>query len=119
MEENRYQALTSSSKNALAWAFTRARQRASSIKDSSASVSAKDLLVGVFLAHPNNSDPLQLFQYFQTPLEQLNNFLRADGDFAPDDAPSSAENLSQMPPLTEEAEKIIEESYTLSQHYNP
>jgi hypothetical protein len=59
MVENRFEALTASSKNALAWAFTRARQRPSSAKGSSELISPEDLLVGVFLAHPDNSAPLQ------------------------------------------------------------
>ena len=119
MVENRYEALTSSSKTALAWAFTRARRRASSTKSWNDIVSGEDLLVGVFLAHPGNSAPLQLLQHFRLPPEQFYKLLQSDGGFDPDHAPSAAEHLSQMPPLGEETEKIIEESFNLSKQFNP
>jgi hypothetical protein len=118
MVENRFEALTASSKNALAWAFTRARQRPSSAKGSSELISPEDLLVGVFLAHPDNSAPLQLLQHFQLPPEQFYKLLQSDGGFGPDNAPRAPEHISQMPPLTEEAEKIIEESFGLSAQFN-
>lgn len=119
MIENRYEALSASSKNALAWAFTRARQRVSSMKGSPALVSAEDLLAGVFLAHAADSAPLQLLQHFQLPTEQFYKLLQSDGGFDPDHAPSVPEHLSQMPALSEEAEKTLEESFGLSAQFNP
>ncbi len=119
MEEDRFQQLTGSSKDALAWAFTRARQQAPSKKVSPDLVSTVDLLVGVFLAHPNQSEPYQLFEHFDLPLEVLYDALRAQGGFAPDDAPSSPERLDQIPPLDTEGEHILDESFTLSKQFNP
>jgi len=86
MTENRFQQLTSSSKNALSWAFTRARHRASSLADSAYLVSGVDsvyLLVGVCLAHGQDSEPVQLFRRLQISLELLCQQLRSEGGFAP------------------------------------
>ena len=118
-EEDRFRKLSGSSKEALAWAFTRARQRASSRKGSPDLVLAVDLLVGVFLAHRNQSEPYQLFEHLDLPPEVLYDALRAQGGFAPDDAPSSPERLDRIPPLDTEAERIIDASFALSEQFNP
>jgi hypothetical protein len=122
MMDDRFQQLTASSKNALSWAFTRARHRASSLADSAylvSGVDSVDLLVGICLVHGQDSEPVQLFRHFQIPLESFYNQLKSEGGFAPDNAPSAPEHLSQMPPLTPEAEQIVDESFSLSEQFNP
>ena len=129
MKKDRFYELTESTKDALAWAFTRALQRAPSekvspIEDSSAEVSpgfvsALDLIVGIFLAHPDHSEPYQLFVYFGRSLEELYDGLRAQGGFSPNDSPSVSERLDQMPPLDPEGEHILDESFALSKQFNP
>jgi hypothetical protein len=119
--ENRFQELTASSKNALEWAFTRAQHRASFRTKSPQLfvISSVDLLVGVFLAHPDNSPPLLLLQHFHIPPDQFYKLLRSEGSFEPNNPPSTPERLSQIPSLDEETEKILEESFSLSAQFNP
>jgi hypothetical protein len=108
MPNDRFYQLTGSSKDVLAWAFTRSRQRAPSKDVSPGPVSAVDVIVGIFLAHPKDSEPYQLFEHFRLSLELLYDALKADGGFAPADAPSSAERLDQIPPLDPEGEHILD-----------
>lgn len=118
MNQVTFQQLTASSKAALAWAFTRARYRTSK-EGSSDSVSATDLLVGVLMAHPNQSGPYQLFELFHIPVNELYDGLRDVGGFAPDNAPNSPERLDQIPPLDADGEEILSESLNLSMKLNP
>ncbi|MCL4298023.1 MAG: hypothetical protein KJ077_19930 [Anaerolineae bacterium] len=117
-EEDRFQQLSGSSKNALAWAFTRARQRVSAKKSAPELVSAVDLLVGILLSHPDSSGPFQLLQHFQLPPKLFYEMLRKTDGFAPDNAPSSPEHLDRVPPLDKEGEHILDESFTLSEQFN-
>lgn len=119
MQQNQFRELTDSSRDALAWAFARARERASARKGSPDLVAAVDLLVGIVLSHPDSSEPLQLFQHFQVPPQPLYDMLRDAGGFAPDDAPSYHEPLKEMPPLDPEAEEVLNKSLDLSRQYNP
>lgn len=118
-QEDSFQKFSSSSQDALAWAFTRARHSTSCKENPPCLVSATDLLVGVFLAHRNDSEPLQLFRHFQVPLESFYKMLRDEGSFMPDNAPTSPERLDKMPPLDKEAEYIVNESIMLSNKLNP
>jgi len=122
MMEDRFKELTSSSKNALAWALTRARYRASSLADSAHLVTGADsvdLLVGLFLVHGQDSEPIQLLRHFAISPDQLYSQLKSAGGFAPDNAPSAPEPLNEMSPLTDEVEKILNESFSLSDQFNP
>jgi len=119
LEHNRFYEFTGSSKAALAWAFTRSRQRAPSKEVPPGAVSALDLIVGIFLAHREDSECSQLFSHYRLSPELLYDALRADGGFAPDGAPSSPERLDKMPPLDPEAEQIVDASLILTQKFNP
>ncbi len=120
MEQEQLQGLSASSKSALAWALTRARQRASHEKGSPELISAVDVLVGIMLAHPDSSDPFQLLQHFQIPPQQFYDMLRAtSGGFAPDDAPSSPDRIDQKLRLDAEANQILVRSFALSKQLNP
>jgi hypothetical protein len=119
MEDNRLQEFTGSSRDALKWAVTRVRKRASHKDGSPDPVSSADLLVGILLAHPNRSEPYQLFEHFQIPPERLYDALRATGGFAPDDKPKGPEPLDPMPKLDTRAEIVLNKSFELAQEYNP
>lgn len=66
MAENQYGTLTTSSKRTLAWACTPASHQASTTKKNSSDlITSEDLLLGAFLAHPHNFEPLPV-QHFPT-----------------------------------------------------
>jgi len=118
MQPDQFHELSISSRSALNWAFTRASQRASTEKSSSVLVSAADIMVGIFLAHPNSSEPYQLFEYFHLPLAVFYEALQSQGGFVPDNGPESPEQLDRMPPLDRDGQEVVEMSFALSRQYN-
>jgi hypothetical protein len=108
VEEYRPPELTRSSGDALKWVVTRAHRRASSKDGSPDSVSSADLLVGILLAHPDRSEPHQLFEHLHLPLKRLYDTLRTTSGFALDDKPKGPEPLDPMPALDTEAEIVLE-----------
>jgi hypothetical protein len=101
VKENQFQYFSLSSKNTFERAFTRTQHRASfgtGSREVIFAVETSDLLVSVFLAHPNDSAPLQILQHFGLSLDQLYKLLRSKGSFEPENAPRSSERPSPMPP---------------------
>lgn len=108
---------TVSAQAALRWASLRANMRAD--KKRSATLTAVDLLIGILMSHPNSSEPEALLSHFAVPLEPLYSLLHKDGGFTLDDAPKPPGNLVNMPPLSAEAEKILDLAGSLAREHNP
>ncbi len=119
MQQDQFYKLTGSSKDALAWAFTRSLQRAPSKEVTPGPVSAVDLLVGIFLTHSNVSEPYQMLEHFRVPLESFYVSLKADGGFAPDEPTTPPVPLDQMPALDTEMQQVLETSFVLLEKLNP
>jgi len=116
-EQNQLPQLSLSSQEALAWAVMRSTQRASGEREPRMAVSAADIIVGIWLAHPTSSEPYQLFEHFRLPLEPFYHELKFQGGFAPDTAPSSVDRYEGLPPFDPEGQRVWEKSLELWQRY--
>jgi len=119
MQQDQFHKLTGSSKDAMVWAITRSHQRAPSKEATPGPVSVVDLLVGIILAHANDSEPYQMLEHFHASLESFYVSLKTDGGFAPDDPPNPSVSLDQMPALDTETEQVLDTSFVLSEKLNP